>query len=262
MVKRWGRLRKLSKRTKIIVIAAMAVPVVLCIGFVAYYNIPVKAEQKELAAARNMTTVRYTDTASAIILAPLTSAKKGMLLYPGGRIDPAAYAYKMAAIAQSGVVVVIAKPPLHLAPLDWRSPSHYTNMVPSITDWYVAGHSVGGVRACQVAGEGNQCKGLILFAAYCASTISASGMPVLSIGGDQDKLTTPDDINKNKHLLPTTTQYESVGGLNHAGFGDYGSQDGDGNMTLTDIQARDAITHYVTRFVGTAVTGGAQGGAQ
>jgi hypothetical protein len=262
MIKRWARLRKLSKKTKIIVVAATAIPLVLFIGFVVYYSLPMKAEQKELTAARNMTTVRYTDSASAIILAPLATAKKGILLYPGARVEPSAYSYKMAHVAQSGVVVIIAKSPLHLAPLDWRSPSYYTNMVPMVKDWYVAGHSVGGVRACQVAGEGNQFKGLILLASYCANNISGSGMPVLSIGGDQDKLSTPDDINKNKQLLPTTAQYEMIAGLNHAGFGDYGRQDSDGDITLTDEQARDAITYYITTFVGTAVAGGAQSGAQ
>ena len=259
MAKWWT---KWNKKTRLILIIVTGVLAAVFVGVIAYYSIPMRAEHRELESARNMPTVRYTDTANAIVLAPLSTVKKGIVLYPGGRVEPSAYAYKLANVAQSGVAVVIAKSPLHLAPLDWRSPSDYTGLVPSVTDWYVGGHSVGGVRACQVAGEGAQFKGLILLGAYCANDLSNQSMPVLSIGGEQDKLTTPDDINKNKHLLPQTTTYESIAGLNHAGFGDYGKQGGDGDATISDTEARDAITHYITTFVGTAKAKDGQSGAQ
>jgi hypothetical protein len=251
-----------NKKTKIIFFVAVGVLLVTVASFVTYYSFPMRAEQKELQAAQNMPTVRYTDTPDAIVLAPLATVKKGIVLYAGGRVEPSAYAYKMAGIAQSGVAVVIAKSPLHLPPLDWRSPSQFTGLVPSVTEWYVAGHSVGGVRACQVVGDGTQFKGLILLGAYCANNISGAGVTVLSLGGENDKLTTPDDIGKNKHLLPVTTKYESIVGLNHAGFGDYGKQNGDGDITISDTEARDAITHHITTLLGTAKAGSGQSGAQ
>lgn len=252
-----------NKKAKVIVLAAAVVLAVMIGGVMVYYSAPMRAEQKELLAARNMPTVRYTDTGDAIVLAPLATVKKGLLLYPGGRVEPSAYVYKLANIAQSGVAVVIPKSPFYMPLLNWTSPSNYTNIVPSVTEWYVAGHSVGGVRACQVAGDGSQFKGLVLLGAYCANDISGAGRPVLSIGGDQDKLTTPNDIQKNKHLLPATTKFETIAGLNHAGFGDYGKQNDDGDMAITDTEARDAITHHITTFVGTATAGsGQQGGAK
>ncbi|HKX73412.1 MAG TPA: alpha/beta hydrolase [Candidatus Saccharimonadales bacterium] len=253
MAKRWTKPKlHWTKKTKVFVFAGVGLLAAVLVGFITYYNLPMKAEARELGMAQNMMTVRYRDTPNAVVLAPLAEAKKGIVLYPGARIDPAAYAYKMSLVAQSGVAVVIVKPPLHAPPLDWRPIADYTGLVESVGDWYVAGHSLGGVKACQVASGNAQLKGLLLFGAYCAGSISGLSMPVVSIGGSADRITTPDDIAKRKADLPATTTYEMIEGLNHSGFADYGTQGGDGDMAVSDIAALSRLTSIITRFVGTA----------
>lgn len=241
--------RRWSKKKLLFSVGGLLL-VLVVVGSLLYYSFPMKAETRELNAAKNLMTVRYDDKGHAIVLEPLGGAKKAILLYPGGRVDPAAYAYKMSNIAQAGVAVVIVRPPLHLAPFDWRPIAAYTDLVPTVPEWYVAGHSVGGVKACQVAADNSPFKGLILLAAYCAGNVSGLGMPVLSIGGSNDKHTTPDDIDRSKPNLPQNTTYEMIEGLNHAGFGDYGAQSGDGDMAAADDDIVQKLTLLITRFIG------------
>lgn len=220
-------------------------------GFVTYYSLPMRAEPRELGLAKNMITVRYEDAPGAVVLAPLnTEVKKGIVLYPAARVEPAAYAYKMSQIAQSGIAVVIVKPLLNLPSLDWNQPGYYTGLYGAADEWYVGGHSLGGVKACQAAGSGSQFKGLILFGATCPGNATGLSVPVLSIGGSTDGLTTPAAINDRKASMPSNTRYEMIEGLNHAGFGDYGAQGGDGDMTIGDAEALQKITLFVTRFIG------------
>lgn len=247
MAKWWTK-----KRIKIAAFTAAAVLVAIVTGVVTYYSVPMRATSKELTQAQSLLTVHYSDVGSAIILKPATATTKGLLLYPGGRVDPAAYAYKMSQVALNGVEVVIVRPPLHLAPLDFHKPSYYTDLASGVTEWYVAGHSVGGVKACQtVHDDPGKFKGLILLGAYCPDSIANVKIKTLSIGGSNDKLTTPQDIDKNKNLMPSDAKYEMIDGLNHAGFGDYGKQGGDGDASIDSPTARDRISGLIIGFTGT-----------
>ena len=82
----------------------------------------------------------------------------------------------------------------------------------------------------------------MLFGSYCANDLSATDLEVLSIGGSEDGLSTPQKIADASSLLPATTTFVQVEGLNHAGFGNYGVQSGDGVATITSAEARDEIT--------------------
>lgn len=239
-----------KKQVKLTILIGAGVLVVALLAFVGWYSFATPAELGALNAAQNMVTVKYTDTSKAIILKPGITDGKGIVFYPGARIDPAAYAYKMGKLAESGITVVIVKPPLHLAPLDITSSTAYTALAPNVNEWYVAGHSLGGVKACSAAVKNKQFKGLILLGSYCASSIAASPIKVVSIGGSNDKLTTPADIDSHKSLLPASTLYMIIPGLNHAGFGDYGAQKGDGDMDISDTDAITQINRLISQFVG------------
>jgi pimeloyl-ACP methyl ester carboxylesterase len=84
--------------------------------------------------------------------------------------------------------------------------------------------------------------GLVLFGSYCASDLGTSGLPVLSISGSDDGLSTPEKIAAAKNLLPDDADFVEIDGANHASFGDYGVQPGDGTASIDSAQARDAIT--------------------
>ena len=76
---------------------------------------------------------------------------------------------------------------------------------------------------------------------------------MLSIGGSDDGLSTPEKISAASSLLPEQANIVQVDGLNHAGFGDYGVQPGDGVATLSSEQERTMITDLLQSVLGTNV---------
>jgi pimeloyl-ACP methyl ester carboxylesterase len=79
--------------------------------------------------------------------------------------------------------------------------------------------------------------------------MSDSNMPVLSLSGEKDGLSTPDAIVASRPNLPSATTFIEIPGANHASFGDYGIQFGDGVATASLANAHAAITKATLDFV-------------
>ena len=224
------------------------------VGIVIWSQIGVMAAEPEpLAEVRSNAAIEITDTDTGIVLAPAgESADVGLVYVPGAKVDPWAYADKLSGlVAEDGVTVVITKPWLNLAFFDLRPLSAFTDLATGVDTWLVGGHSLGGVRACQLATDAD---GLALFGSYCANDLSASGLPVISLAGSEDGLSTPDKIDAARPLLPADAQMDVIDGASHASFGDYGPQPGDGTPTIADDDMRDELTELVGPFA--LATGG------
>jgi len=88
----------------------------------------------------------------------------------------------------------------------------------------------------------------VLFASYCATDISATELPVLSIGGSEDGLSTPEKIRDAAPLLPADADVIEIDGASHASFGAYGPQAGDGTPTISEAEMTARVTELVTDF--------------
>lgn len=205
------------------------------------------AEAEPLDAVRANDAIVVTEEPEGIMLSPADGASEvGLVFIPGAKVDPAAYAAKLqGAVIELGMTVVITRPVLNVAFFDLRPLSDFTALAPDVDSWAVGGHSLGGVRACALASDAD---GLVLFASYCSSDISDAGIPVLSISGPQDGLSTPQKIADAAPLLPTDAVFVEVEGANHASFGDYGAQSGDGVSTIEDAEMTAELTEQLGRF--------------
>ena len=238
---------------------ACALVLLAVLAFVVYAGTPFLAEAAPLDRVRANTALQVTETADAVILAPLAGGTgEGLVFLAGARVEPAAYAEKLSGLAEAGITVVIARPILGFAIMEWRPFTTFSSLAPGVDRWLVGGHSLGGVRACQYVADQpagsdrddadastTPIVGLVFFGSYCATDISTTDVPVLSIAGENDGLSTPDKIEAASDLLPTTTEFVQIPGANHASFGDYGVQPGDGTATADDADVRDAITSAV-----------------
>ena len=90
--------------------------------------------------------------------------------------------------------------------------------------------------------------GLVLFGSYCANDVSESGLKVLSISGSDDGLSTPQKIESAAHLLPSDAVFVEIKGANHASFGDYGVQPGDGTAAISSEQMQAELTRVLVAF--------------
>jgi hypothetical protein len=70
----------------------------------------------------------------------------GFIFYPGGRVDYRAYAPVLKLIAGQGYFVAIVPAPLNLAFFDINAAARVQAKYPEIRNWFVGGHSLGGVR--------------------------------------------------------------------------------------------------------------------
>src|SRR5688572_10466678 len=71
----------------------------------------------------------------------------GLVLYPGGKVPPAAYAPAARAIAEEGFLVSIVPVPFNLAIFDTGAAQAVIDDHPEIASWAVGGHSLGGAAA-------------------------------------------------------------------------------------------------------------------
>jgi pimeloyl-ACP methyl ester carboxylesterase len=147
--------------------------------------------------------------------------------------------------------VVITRPWLNLAFFDPRPLDSFTSAAPDIDVWAVGGHSLGGVRACQLAADADA---LVLFGSYCATDLSDCGLAVLSIAGSEDGLSTPAKVADARGELPADAEMVEIAGASHASFGDYGPQDGDGTPTISDEEMHRSVTELLAEFLAATLT--------
>lgn len=235
----------LSRRLTRALVGTAVVLVLAIVAFLFYAHLVFRGERPAAIEAWTNPAVSITESDGSIVMAPTGPASGvGLVFIPGAKVDPYAYLYKLSGIVEtSGTTVVITEPTLNLAFFDPRPLSAFTAAAPGVGSWFVGGHSLGGVRACQLAADaGQDVRGLVLFGSYCANDLSGTPLEVLSIGGSEDRLSTPAKIAAAASLLPRSAELVEIAGLNHAGFGDYGAQPGDGESTLTSAEERAAIT--------------------
>ncbi|WP_337003948.1 MULTISPECIES: alpha/beta hydrolase [unclassified Microbacterium] len=241
--------KKRGRRILERVLWGLAIVLVLAVGgTLAWTQIGVMpAEPGPLASVRENPAITVTDADQGIVLAPADGdSEVGLVFIPGAKVDPWGYAAILQGLAEDGVTVVITRPWLNLAFFDPRGLDAFTSAAPDIDVWGVGGHSLGGVRACQLATDADA---LVLFASYCANDLSDSGLPVLSLSGSEDGLSTPEKIADARHLLPADAEMVEIPGASHASFGDYGPQAGDGTPTISSEDMHAEVTTQTDDFL-------------
>jgi len=168
----------------------------------------------------------------------------GLIFYPGGLVEPSAYAPAGQAIARAGYLVVIPVMPLNLAVFGVNRAADIMAAYPEISNWVIGGHSLGGSMAANYADQNpDDISGLILWASFLADSndLSDQDIKVASIYGTLDGLATPEEILASRTRLPENTFWVPIEGGNHAQFGWYGPQDGDHPATIDRVDQQSQV---------------------
>ena len=115
----------------------------------------------------------------------------------------------------------------------------------------MAGHSLGGsMAASYISKNADTFDGLILLAAYSTADLTDSGLYVSSIYGSEDGVMNREKYGEYMTNLPTGTAETVIDGGNHAGFGMYGEQKGDGQAKISAAeqigQTAEIIEHFIS----------------
>ena len=221
--------------TYILLIATISLTAVLTLSVLNFLR-PYPPSKEAYYSLSSSDEVIYCFKDGTHIFTPAKGSEIGIVFYPGGLVDPVSYAPLLKRIATSGVSCFLVEMPLNLAVL---SPNRAENILkdnPEIKRWILAGHSLGGSMAAKFAYDNQgRVDGLILLAAYPGkdTSLSESGIHVLSIYGSNDKVLDIEALESGKALLPEGTTYLTLRGGNHAQFGYYGDQSGDNQATIT-----------------------------
>ena len=140
------------KRLLLRILAVIGILIgVAVIGFVIWGSTPQAATDVALQGLVSDSAVTVT-TGEWITFSPAGLAPQaGLIVYPGGHVDPRAYAPLARQIAAHGYRVVIVPMPLALAVMAPNRALQVMAQDPSIDMWAVGGHSLGGAMAARFA---------------------------------------------------------------------------------------------------------------
>lgn len=230
----WKKILIISTAIVVVMIAALGIYVAN------YYH----ATDITFAEEENITKVEYEDY---IVYGDSTEGT-AFIFYPGGKVETEAYEPILCEIVKEGGCAILVKMPFHLAVFNADAADSIMQDFPQIEHWYIGGHSLGGAMAADYAAEhAEKLEGLILFAAYPTKEIPEE-LFVLSLYGSEDKILNIEKYLDSKELAPQMFEVVIQGG-NHAQFGNYGEQKGDGVATISNMEQWEIAAGYVTSSI-------------
>ncbi len=222
---------------KKILLAFVVVVLLATAAFVIWASTPLGPMPEALAALESDAAVQVATEPWYTFQPTAESSSTGLIIYPGGRVDPRSYAPTAHAIAEQGYPVVIVPMPLNLAVFGAGKAADVIAAFPMVERWAIAGHSLGGSMAANFINNNPEAMdGLALWASYPASGDDLSGrndLAATSIYGTADGVAAVEDVLAGQPLLPAATVWVPIEGGNHAQFGWYGPQSDADIATIT-----------------------------
>lgn len=241
------------KRISWKVVAAVFTLALFLVGitFVAWASDKAVATETALTALNSDEQVFVSAENGWVIFHPAGDARPetGFIFYPGGKVDYRAYSPVLKLIAAQGYFVVVTPAPLNLAFFDVNAAERIEAAHPEIQNWFVGGHSLGGVAASSYAATHPEIKGVVFWASYPADdSLKTNGTKVISIYGTNDGLAGEGKIDESKALLPVDAEFVAIEGGNHAQFGSYGPQAGDNEATISPEEQWTQVAEATAGF--------------
>ncbi len=230
--------KKIFKRLLITIISLILIIIISFYFYTLNYSRATISDIERIYKENNTIT---SDENLTIIFPPSNIDKNiGLIFYPGGKVEDKAYLPLLNQISQSGITCVLVKMPFNLAVFNTNAADNIYNKFPNIKSWYLSGHSLGGAMASSYANENyNKLDGLILLASY---PLNEAPIKTISIYGSNDYV-----LEKTK--LDNVISKVEIDGANHANFGNYGIQKGDGTATISREEQQSITVKLITDFI-------------
>lgn len=235
-------LTKNEKKVFWIMTVTVILAIVIFVG-VLYVNDYYKATEKAKEAIVTNETVDVVEE-DGYFLFDLADkdTNKGIIFYPGGKVEETAYAPLLSELAECGYEVYLVKMPAKLAIFGMDSAEEIMESATHIEEWTMMGHSLGGAMAASFCdSHDEEVDTLVLLAAYSTANLTDNDIQVFSFYGSEDKVLNMEKYKDYRSNLGDDTIEEVIDGGNHAYYGYYGEQDGDGTATITREEQQECV---------------------
>ena len=221
----------MKSRKRRVLLAAGLVILMLCTVCTVYLNTFSHASPDAVALLQGSSSVQVTAIDRGWLLnGPGTG--DAFIFYPGGKVEPTAYLPLLMMLAEDGVDCFLVRMPKNLAVFGINTAASIQQEY-EYARWFIGGHSLGGACAALYAsGHGSELSGLVLLAAYATKPLDGH-LSVLELHGSEDKVLDRKKLEEGRQFLPSSALSEELPGGNHAQFGDYGPQRGDGTASVS-----------------------------
>ncbi len=221
----------------VIVIAA------LCIAFLAYTEQYYHAEESAYTALKSDESVIVTQTEYGWLFDG-PSETDAFIFYPGGKVEETAYAPLLHRLAKQGMDVSLVRMPFRLAVLGVNKADQVMEQH-DYERWYIGGHSLGGAMAASYAAtHSSQLSGVFMLAAYPSKSLDGISKAVI-IYGSEDGVLNRTRLEEANRYLPNSSEIYVIEGGNHAQFGNYGRQAGDGNAAVSSEEQQQRAAEWI-----------------
>lgn len=191
----------------------------------------------ELMVADN----NITNEGKYTILSPESGTGTGIIFYPGAKVEHTAYLPLLEKLRQKGFTCVLVEMPFRLAVFQSNAANKVFEKLPEIKTWFIAGHSLGGAMASKyAASHPDKVSGVILLGAYIYGDLSTA--QALTIYGSEDQVLDREKITYKENVVV-------LEGGNHAQFGCYGLQDGDGSAQIDTDKQQELTVDAIVKFI-------------
>ena len=233
-------MKRKTKRIRIAIIVTVSLFLLIFGGFYIYTLDYYRADQEAKDVIELSDNVEIDNKLTIFYPNNDNQTNVGLIFYPGGKVEAAAYAPLLESLAQNGITCVLIEMPFNLAVFNINAADKIYNEFPDITSWYISGHSLGGAMASSyVDKHRSKLDGLILLGAY---PINDSELPTLVIYGSED-------VNLDLTKITSVKDKIEITGGNHAYFGNYGEQTGDGKASISRTEQQAITTQAITEFI-------------
>lgn len=222
---------------------------IFCVAGFCYLNIHYTAREEALAVMSDSAAATVTEIDGGYFVDG-AGQDTALIFYPGAKVDAQAYLPLMQEIATGGVDCFLLDLPMRMAIFDQNAADKIMAKVEYPTVM-VGGHSMGGmIAAGYAAAHKDSVDGVVLLAAYPTKPLDKS-LGLLSVYGTEDKVLDRDAYENAKAYFPSNTTETVIDGGNHAQFGNYGTQKGDGEAAITAKEQQRKTAYAVLRFAET-----------
>ena len=206
----------------------------LLLAALIYFGSYYRADETAKAALQGNETVSVTEIDGGYFFDG-PGSRQALIFYPGAKVECEAYAPLMLTLTERGFDCFLVDVPLNFALLGEDLAEKFLSAY-RYESWLTAGHSMGGIVAADYAQKHPEnIDGVVLLASYTTTALNDT-LKLCSIYGSEDGCLERKVYADNQSHWPEGSAELVIEGGNHAQFGSYGAQKGDGIAAVSAME--------------------------